>query len=219
MEQQFINQIFYGFPSKENGQYLDKATIYDKYYSQFTNTPFPANDSAETMKELYVISNALNDGKDKNVHLIIDQQYYSYALKQFAKQGINISDETLQKIILNVAPLVMRLKMHYQRPRPFQLGFLANIPLFPHGSTPAQAPAYPSGHGCQARYFALVLSHFFPEKEDFLIQLSDFIAYSRVSIGVHFPSDNAFGQAIAEYLFKTPETKAFLDSIQSEIVK
>jgi hypothetical protein len=219
MEQQFINQIFYGFPSKENAEYLDKATIYDKYYSNFLNTPFPANDSSETMKELFIISQALNDGKDKNVHLIIDQQYYSYVLQQFKKQGIEVSEDTLMKIVLNVAPLVMRLKMHYQRPRPNQLGFIANIPIFPHGSTPALSPAYPSGHGCQARYFALVMSYFFPEKEDFFIQLSDYIAFSRVSIGVHYPSDNAFGQAIAEYLFKTPETKAFLESIRNEIVK
>lgn len=219
MEQQFINQLFYGFPSKENGEFLDNATIYDKYYSNFLNTPFPANDSAETMKELYTVSQVLNDGKDKNIHLLIDQKHYDYILKQLAKQGINITEDTLMKIVLNVAPLVMRLKMHYQRPRPFQLGYVAKIPIFPHGSTPALSPAYPSGHGCQSRYIALVLAHFFPEKEDFLIQLSDYVAFSRVSIGVHYPSDNAFGQAIAEYLFKTPETEAFLTSIQNEIVK
>jgi hypothetical protein len=219
MEQQYINQIFYGFPSKENGQFLNKKTIYDKYYSNFLSTPFPVNDSAETMKELFIVSQALNDGKDKNIHLIIDQEYYSYVLKQFKKQGVEISEDTLMKIIMNVAPLVMRLKMHYQRPRPFQLGYIANIPLFPHGSTPALSPAYPSGHACQARYFALVMAYFFPEQEDFFIQLSDYIAYSRVSIGVHFPSDNSFGQAIAEYVFKTPETQSFLQSISSEIVK
>lgn len=219
MEQQFINQLFYGFPSKENAVFLDKSTIYDKYYSNFLNTPFPVNDSAETMKELFIVSQAIEDGKDKNAHLIIDQYHYDYVIKQLKKQGIEISEDTLMKIILNVAPLVMRLKMHYQRPRPFQLGFIANIPIFPHGSTSALSPAYPSGHACQSRYFGLVIAYFYPDKEDFLMQLSDYIAHSRVSIGVHYPSDNAFGQAIAEYLFKTPETQRFLESIRSEIVK
>jgi hypothetical protein len=54
---------------------------------------------------------------------------------------------------------------------------VAKIPIFPHGSTPALSPAYPSGHGCQSRYVALILSHFFPDQQDFLIQLSDYVAH------------------------------------------
>ena len=217
-EQQFIDSIKYGFPNRENAEFLDDKTIYDKYYNDFINTPFFPNSSHETYRELLIISEQVNNGKDKSVDLYIDRKFYDYLIGQVKKQGINISVDTLSKIVLNVAPLIMRLKVFYQRPRPFQLGFYANIPLMPFASLPAQAPAYPSGHGCQSRYMALVLSHFFPDKEDFLIKLSDYVANSRVSIGVHYPSDNAFGQAIAEYLFSKPETQAFLDSIASELV-
>lgn len=216
--EQFIDSIKYGFPTQENAQFLDDKTIYDKYFSEFTKTPFNPNSSGETFKELLVVSEALNDGKDKKAHLVIDRDFYGYLISQVKKQGIILSVETLQKIILNVAPLIMRLKVHYQRPRPFQLGIYANVPLFPHSSNGAQAPAYPSGHACQSRYMALILAYLFPDKEDFLIQLSDYVANSRVSIGVHFPSDNAFGQAIAEYLFNKPETKEFIDSIANEII-
>lgn len=217
MEKNIINLMPYGFPSRENGKYLNDSTIYDRYFSHFANTPPFANDSAETYKEILIVSEALNDTKDKEAHLFIDRDFYGYLIGQLKKQGIIITNDTIMKIIMNVAPLCMRLKVHYQRPRPFQLGLFANVPLFPHASLPAQAPAYPSGHGCQSRYLALCLSAFFPEKQDFLMKLSDYIAHSRVSIGVHFPSDNSFGQAIAEYVFKMPETSDFLKSIEGEI--
>lgn len=50
-----------------------------------------------------------------------------------------------------------------------------------------------------------------------LLDFSDYIAYSRVGIGVHFTSDNAFGQAISEYLFKTNECNDFIDQIAIDI--
>ena len=217
MEKKLINKITYGFPSRENGQYLDDATIYDKYYSNFTNTPFFPNDSAETFQELLLISQALSDKKEKETHLFIDRDFHGYIKGQCKKQGIYIETDTIVKIIMQVAPICMRLKVHYQRPRPYQLGLYANIPLFPFGSLPALAPAYPSGHGCQSRFFALCMSSLMPEKTDFFMKLSNYIADSRVFIGVHFPSDNTFGQGIAEFLFRQPETEKFLSSIAEEI--
>ena len=217
MEKKLINKITYGFPSRENGQYLDDATIYDKYYSNFTNTPFFPNDSAETYKELLVISQSLSEKKDKKTDIYIDRSFHEYIKKQCKKQGVHIEIETITKIIMQVAPICMRLKVHYQRPRPFQLGLYANVPLFPFASLPAQAPAYPSGHACQSRYLALCLSALIPDKSDFFIKLSNYIADSRVYIGVHFPSDNTFGQGIAEFLFQQPETHSFLNSIAEEI--
>ena len=48
---------------------------------------------------------------------------------------------------------------------------------------------------------ANVLSLEFPEKKEKLINLGKNIALSRVYAGLHFPSDNEFGEQIAKILF------------------
>ena len=113
----------------------------------------------------------------------------------------------------------MRLKMFYQRPRPYQIAWLGKIEILPLGSTSALSPAYPSGHGAQSRLIALILSEAYPDKKEFLMKICDFVADSRVAMGLHFPSDNVFGQAIAEYLFQTKEGQEFTEDILKNIQK
>jgi hypothetical protein len=215
---QFRN-LQYGYPSVENAAHLNNATVFDKYFSQFKETGFPENDSIKTYKELKVIQECMEKDFSSKSARVIDIDVMAYYSNQFEKQGINVSQDLLKLIAGEISPLIMRLKMFYQRPRPFQVAWLGKIEILPWGSTSSLSPAYPSGHGAQSRFIALVLSEAFPEKKDWLMKLSEFVAYSRVCMGLHFPSDNVFGQAIAEYLFQTKEGQQLTEDILKNIQK
>lgn len=216
-----INDLKYGFPSKENARLLSKKNSLDKYHSKFENIPFPTNDSMETYKELLQIKDALEDLNDQNQSLykMIDDDIFKYYGLAFSKIGLNLNMEVVEKISTWLAPLIMKLKMHYQRPRPFQLAIYTDINLFPYASFPAQAPAYPSGHGGQSYFLCLVLSEFFPEKKDKIMPIADVVSYARIARGVHFHSDNVFGRYIAAEILKTPECKKMMDFTRNRIIK
>ena len=215
---QFRN-LQYGYPSAENGMYLNHATIFDKYFSQFKETNFPENDSIKTYNELKVIQDIMEKNFDSKSSRVIDIDVLVFYTNQFNKQGLNVSVDVLKLIIGEISPLIMRLKMFYQRPRPYQIAWLGKIEILPLGSTSALSPAYPSGHGAQSRLIGLILSEAYPDKKEFLMKITDFVADSRVAMGLHFPSDNVFGQGIAEYLFRTKEGQEFTEDILKNIQK
>ena len=65
----------------------------------------------------------------------------------------------------------------------------------------AQTPSYPSGHTAQAFWVAHNLSDMFPELEREFFRLAQMIADSRIDRGVHFPSDNRAGKALADAVY------------------
>ena len=214
-----VETIQYGYASRQNTKIMDNKSLFDKYYEEFTNTPFPVNNSETTINELKEIETAIKEhGDDKNI-ILIDTQIENYYIAQLKKIGIQVDASVIYDLNMAIAPIYMKLKYHYQRPRPFQLGWIHKIPIMPNGSSSADSPAYPSGHGGQSRFIMLVMSDLFPEHKEWLMKLSDYVAYSRVAMGVHFQSDNAFGQAIAEYVSRTEEYEQLLNEIAPRIYK
>tara|TARA_Y100000592_G_scaffold97667_1_gene168888 strand:- start:900 stop:1238 length:339 start_codon:yes stop_codon:yes gene_type:complete len=89
----------------------------------------------------------------------------------------------------------MKLKMHYNRPRPYQIAEHYGIKLDYNKSIQngaANHPSYPSGHTLSAYFTARVLGHVKPQVEKDLIKRAMMVADSRVMEGVHFKSDNDF---------------------------
>ena len=84
-------------------------------------------------------------------------------------------------------------KYAYWRIRPFQLDpeFRTVFPTPNH-------PAYPAAHACYSMTSALVLAHLFPRDAAALVALGRLSGESRIWAGIHYPSDVAAGQAIAE---------------------
>ena len=84
-------------------------------------------------------------------------------------------------------------KYTYWTIRPFQLDPEFRT-LFP---TPNH-PSYPAAHSCYSMTSALVLAHLFPGDAAALTALGRESGDSRVWAGIHYPSDVAAGQQIAE---------------------
>jgi len=212
-----LDKVVYGYSSEENTAFMNNKSIFDKYYLNFLNTPFPANSSDTTKNELNEIAKVMNEHKDNKAFMQCDRDINVYYLAQLKKAGINISEDIINLIIAQIAPIIMRLKHFYQRARPFQTAWYHEIPVFPKASLVAESPSYPSGHGGQSRFLVLVLAEIFPEKREWLIQLSEYVALSRLGMGVHYKSDNTFGQAISEYCSKQPEFAEIVNLVASRI--
>lgn len=62
--------------------------------------------------------------------------------------------------------------------------------------------SYPSGHAAIARYFANVLSEYYPERKAAFFKRASESSANRVIGGVHYPSDVVAGDKLGDALFK-----------------
>lgn len=98
-------------------------------------------------------------------------------------------------IKLKVGSLSSRLKREFQRPRPYQVAMLQNLPHRHLVASTGTTPSLVSGHclmsllaGCNA--YTKFINQLSPESVDLLGQLMVDCGDRRVFAGVHYPSDN-----------------------------
>ena len=108
----------------------------------------------------------------------------------------------------------MKLKLHYNRPRPHELAlhykkYLKYNKKIASKSGTAASPSYPSGHTMAAYFTAHIGAYVRPDLKEQLIKRADFVAYSRLYEGLHFRSDNDF----SIYLVENVLMPAFLKAI------
>jgi len=87
--------------------------------------------------------------------------------------------------------IALGLKAATGRPRPFETIPQAD-PLV--GATVGQS--LPSGHAATSFAGAVVLSYLLPRSAPYLFLLATAIAFSRIYVGVHYPSDVVAGAAL-----------------------
>ena len=114
----------------------------------------------------------------------------------------------------DIETFVMKLKLHYNRPRPHELAlhykkYLKYNKKIASKSGTAASPSYPSGHTMAAYFAAHIAAHIRPDLKERLIKIADFVAYSRLYEGLHFRSDNDF----SIYLVENVLMPAFLKAI------
>jgi len=116
--------------------------------------------------------------------------------KYMDEKGIAYDPNYLKLIIKDTKDIMMSYKRYYNRPRPAQV----NKSIIPPESTTAQTPAYPSGHAFQAYVLAKKLSRRYPLHYFQFFKIADRIANARVSVGLHYPSDNTKAYKLAMQL-------------------
>lgn len=168
----------------------------------FDMTPFPANSSEETKAELEALKEMANQERTpeqvrkihiENESLQIFTMYSAYGL--YDADTHPLTNSLLQSVDSDVVYFVVREKLRFERPRPFQ--------LIPEWKTVIETPkhsAYPSGHAAQSYAAALILSKLDPAKTEDYMQLARDIGHRREIAGVHYPSDTVAGQKLAEQI-------------------
>jgi acid phosphatase (class A) len=205
-----LNQVTYGNPTKQIKQYLEEDSLVDDLFTKLKEDFFPPNDSELVKDELNELVDYVNSISDEeNKAFLTRYKAYDRSLSQviittFKQRGIDV--ETLcEDIIKDIRNLIFKLKYFYQRPRPYQLAQYYKLKLFPYNSFSASTPSYPSGHTLEACVILNVISDKYPNEYQFCREMIDDVAYSRLYLGVHFPTDNDFAKEVAKEILKHPK--------------
>ncbi len=171
----------------------DSSNLFDKFdYEDFKNQPPPADNSKETKKELNFLKDI--DLKKKFVQEKddIDGNFHEF----LKSKGID-EKKLILKLDGDARKIILDLKNHYKRPRPFRLDPDLNDPMLKS----TKGFAYPSGHSTQSNLLYLVLSYKYPKYKKELKKIKDDIVYSRQMARAHYPSDIKFGEKLAKAMF------------------
>lgn len=114
--------------------------------------------------------------------------------------GCPFDETACRKILSESAIAITKLKWLYNRERPYQFAERHGIPFEALPSKTAHTPAYPSGHTIQAYLIASHLSGISPQHRQEFMNLADWISWSRILAGYHWPSDCTFGKSIFQHM-------------------
>tara|TARA_R110000744_G_scaffold360744_2_gene468311 strand:- start:905 stop:1576 length:672 start_codon:yes stop_codon:yes gene_type:complete len=207
------NKLAYGNLNKESLEYVNKPNnLFTETFSEFSTNEFP--DLKETEKEIFQIIEFM--GKSQKTKCWDNYQKFMNTCDEDIRLALKIElkrlgipytkdyGDYLENIQESLGVLIMRLKQHYNRARPYQVAYYTNQNLHPFFTASGNTPAYPSGHAAQGRFLCNIVAYHYPEKKEKLMKLSHKIANSRIAMGLHYPSDNKFGFEIADALSKNP---------------
>lgn len=207
-----ITDLVYGSPNVQQLDQMKKmgkaltalhkdSTVKQKFY----NKQYPSNISPEVRRELEELRERTTtiSTPDLKFAEASEKDHYGLWIKMLYDLGISVSRSFFDQIAENTDGLMYALKYHYNRPRPFQLGYYHRIQVAPAIYTNANSPAFPSGHAMEARLFSLILSEKYPFAADKIMDIGDRMAESRLNAGLHYPSDTQFGYEIAHWIFSS----------------
>lgn len=199
-----IDRINYAdVPTKKHQQRLDANPSVNLIKIDEWSAPSkacPENSSPDTYRELVRMSNEINQTEDTDD--IVER--YDDLLNGFItickKNGLEFNKGYMESLIDESGEIIIKVKYKYNRPRPFQLAPILGIPLKTEMVETANSPSFPSGHACQSKLIANVLSILYPELEDKFQKQAEKVAYSRYIGGLHFPSDIVYGVELADWM-------------------
>ena len=164
----------------------------------------PGNNTFDTMQE---IKDLTKIKINKSFVKKFDDQ--EAAFKQTAKaEGIKNYDSSIAgKLIEKSAPIILKLKKHFNRPRPKVLAKKMNIKMNDIEMDSMKTPSYPSGHSAQGMLIGLAYSKKYPRSRKGFMQTAKNISDSRNVAHAHYKSDSEFGKKIGKLMYNHIKNK------------
>tara|TARA_R100000773_G_C4167427_1_gene82595 strand:+ start:31 stop:558 length:528 start_codon:yes stop_codon:yes gene_type:complete len=113
----------------------------------------------------------------------------------------------VQQLINESSPLIMKIKKHFNRPRPKVVAKKIKTKMEDMEMASMKTPSYPSGHSAQGYLIAGVLGDKYPNKKKELNKLAKDISYSRRVARAHYKSDSTFGERIGKDMYNHVKQK------------
>jgi len=174
-------------------------------FKDFDTSPFkkmkpPSNSSFDTAQELKELKKIpLNKSFVKKFDNI------ESAFAKTAKDN-NVEDydkKVAATLIKDSAPVILKLKKHFNRPRPKELD--KKLPNYEMSSM--KTPSYPSGHSVQGILIANVLGDKHPKAKSAFAKTGENISYSRRVARAHYKSDSKMGEQLGNSMYKHIKNK------------
>jgi hypothetical protein len=206
-----LHHLTYGNPAAYLLPFIESHSFLDCLFTECTAIHFPANDSDEVkgeLNQLVELSEQLKTNPaTQERYKTYDQSLYNY-LTAF---NFNDPEENgrfaaiVKNVYEDVQPMIYKLKIHFQRPRPFQLAGAHRLKLFPQFSYSADCPAYPSLHASIAYVLCEVCGNHYPTQYKYFIDLAKDIACSRLYMGLNYASDIQAAKKISDKILANKE--------------
>jgi len=172
--------------------------------SSFKKMKPPGNNTFDTMQEIKALKKI--PIKKEFVKKFDNQEK---AFKQTAeREGIKNYDSSIaKKLIEKSAPVILKLKKHFNRPRPKVLAKKMNIKMKDIEMDSMKTPSYPSGHSTQGMLIGLVLSDKHPKSRSAFMQTAKNISDSRNIARAHYKSDSDMGNKLGKSMYNHIKNK------------
>lgn len=190
----FFFQFSYSFPIINFGKVLG---------------PFPqvgsqeANQDYASLIQYQQTRTSTDCQKAQDYILMTPQKLFLQPFGPLTKEQLDKAKINLLKIFLAIELNVTAAKYYFHRPRPYD-----HWPELHPCIKESDTYAYPSGHAALSRAYALELASMYPLQKNAMLKIADDVAQSRVTSGVHHPSDIIAGKKLADEIMH--EIKIFL---------
>jgi len=204
--------MHYGNASTDCMHWSSQDSFLDSIYSDLT-------DISVTPVEDPLIKTQLEEGKERVIALVkdalslkrfaqFDRSFFQY-VRSFKFEEETVTDQyrgIVNDLLKDSLPIIHKLKLHYQRPRPFQLAHLHNVDLHPIPSL-CSYPSFPSLHSCIGLLIQYVCGNIYPEYYNYFKTFAEDVYNSRIAMGVCLPGDVDAGRLVADRIFAVKEFK------------
>jgi len=126
----------------------------------------------------------------------LDVDFIPHIAAAARRAGADASEEELTEISDDLVPIILRLKYHFNFPRPWQVAPAYGISLWRLETPSAMSPSYPSGHAIQSGALCSLIAERFPRAARAMDAVAADVGISRLQLGVHFPMDVVEGLRI-----------------------
>lgn len=172
--------------------------------SSFKKMKPPGDNTFDTMQEIKALKKIPID--KEFVKKFDDQEK---AFKETAeRKGIKDYDSSVaKKLIEKSAPVILKLKKHFNRPRPKVLAKKMNIKMKDIEMASMKTPSYPSGHSTQGILIGLALSDKYPKAKSAFMKTANNISDSRNIAHAHYKSDSDMGKKLGKSMYNHIKNK------------
>jgi hypothetical protein len=172
--------------------------------SSFKKMKPPGNNTFDTMQEIKALKKI--PIRKAFVKEFDDQE--SAFKKTADREGIKDYDNSVaKKLIEKSAPVILKLKKHFNRPRPKTIAKKMNIKMKDIEMASMKTPSYPSGHSTQGMLIGLVLGDKYPKAKSAFMKTANNISDSRNVAHAHYKSDSDMGKKLGKSMYNHIKNK------------
>ena len=164
----------------------------------------PSDSSFDTMREVKDINKIpLDKDKIKKIDNI------EKTFKSIADNNdiIDYPSKLIKDLINKSAPIILKLKNYFDRPRPKVVAKKMGIKMKDFEMNSMKTPSYPSGHSAQGILIGMVLSKIYPEHASKFTKAGENISDSRNIAKAHYKSDSKMGKQLGAAMYNHIKSK------------
>ena len=171
--------------------------------SGFKKIKPPASNTFDAMQEIKALNKI-----PLNKKFVKDYDNIEGAFEKTAKeQGLGDYDKKIAaKLINDSAPVIIKLKKHFNRPRPKQSARKMNVKMKDIEMNSMKTASYPSGHSAQGILIGKVLGDKYPKAKSAFNKTAKNISYSRQVAHAHYKSDSVMGEKLGAAMYDYTKT-------------